>query len=208
MPARRMKQSSSYRIRWQTMTNMDLEFTALDTERGRSPRGDSLPWHAIWTRSHCEQLVSDQLNAKGFEIFFPKAMTWVRRGQGRKQKAVPLFPGYLFLRHGLDKASHIEVLNARGVVRVLGQGWEQPTPIPETEIGSIRRIVNSGVTVFPHAHQPVAGDKVRILAGPLAGVEGVFVSGRPDRGLFVVTISLLQRSVAVELDATQVGVAQ
>jgi transcription antitermination factor NusG len=45
------------------------------------------------------------------------------------------------------------------------------------------------------------------LRGPLAGVEGVFLRGRPDRGLFVVSISLLQRSVAVELDCTQVGLS-
>jgi transcription antitermination factor NusG len=48
------------------------------------------------------------------------------------------------------------------------------------------------------------GRRVRIVRGPLAGVEGILASARLDKGLLVLSVDLLQRSVAVEVDCTQV----
>src|SRR5215471_21756351 len=78
-------------------------------------------WRVIWTRSNCEQLVYDQLAPKGFDLFLPTAEAWSRRGRVRVHGRVPLFRGYLFLRHGVDKASYLEVCRARGLVRLLGE---------------------------------------------------------------------------------------
>jgi transcription termination/antitermination protein NusG len=198
-----------------------------DEGRGRSlsanlltiPAGDALgapaagldaaptaAWHAIWTRSHCEQLVCDQLAAKGFDLFLPKAAVWSRRGGSRRQIQVPLFPGYLFVRHMLDKQSHVEVMKARGVVRVLGDRWDSLAVIDEDTIDAIRRVVDTGAPVFPHC-QLQQGDRVRIVGGPLEGLQGLFVRGRTTKGLFVVSVELLQRSVAVEVDCTLVEAA-
>lgn len=164
------------------------------------------PWHAIWTRSHCEQMVRDQLGAKGFDLFLPKARVWSRRSGTRRCVDAPLFPGYVFVHHELDKASHVEVLKARGVVRVLGGRWDRLTPIPDGEIEAIQCVVGAGQPVFAHAHLS-SGDRVRIRSGPFEGVEGIFLRSREDRGLFVVSINMLQRSVAVEIDGTLVGAA-
>src|SRR4029079_7949738 len=106
------------------------------------------PWHAVWTRSHCEQLVHDQLFAKGFDVFLPKTSTWSRRGGTRHRVDALLFPGYLFVHHELDKASHVEVLKARGVVRVLGGRWDRLVPIPDDEVEAIQRVVQSRLPVF------------------------------------------------------------
>ena len=163
-------------------------------------------WYAIWTRSHFEQIVSDQLAAKGFELFLPKATAWARRGDGPRAIDVPLFPGYLFVHHTLDKQAHVDILKTRGVVRVLGQPPDHATPVEETQIAAIRRVVDAGLPVFPH-QMPSAGDRVRIVAGPLAGVSGVFLRDRLEKGLFVVSVNLLQRSVAVEVDCTDVEAA-
>ena len=163
-------------------------------------------WYAIWTRSHFEQLVSDHLAVKGFECFLPKATTRERRGGFVRAMAVPLFPGYLFVRHQLDKTTHVEILKTRGVVRVLGQPPDYVTPVDEDQILSIRRLVASGLPVFPFK-RPMAGDRVRITSGPLTGVEGVFLRERLDKGLLVVSVNLLQRSVAVEVDAADVEAA-
>jgi transcription antitermination factor NusG len=171
--------------------------------KGRSPL---TPWHAVWTRSNCEQRVRDELDAKGFESFLPKARSWRWRAGERRRVEVPLFPGYLFVHHDLDKASYAEVLKAHGVVRVLGERWDRLAAIPPDEIEAIQRVMDAGLSVFPCAHLH-AGDRVRITGGPLTGVQGTFVRGRPDRGLLVLTVELLQRSVAVEIDCTLVGVA-
>lgn len=163
-------------------------------------------WYAIWTRSHCEQLVSDQLSVRGFQLFLPKATVWSRRAGKRRQILMPLFPGYLFVYQALDKRSHTEIMKARGVVRVLGDGWRRPAAIDDEVIATIRRLESLGAPVFPHRHLR-EGDRVRIIGGPLEGLEGLFVRGRAGKGLFVLSVELLQRSVAVEVDCTLVEAA-
>lgn len=167
---------------------------------GKGPKAAhaELPWYAVWTHSHCEQLVTDQLSAKGFELFFPKTTAWKRRGAGRHAVQTPWFPGYVFVRHELDKASYLEVIKARGVVRVLGDRWDALSPIPHVEIDAIRRVLTSQTPCAQHPHL-FSGDRVRIVAGPLAGVGGVFLRSKPGRGLLVLSINLLRRSVAVEV---------
>src|SRR2546428_14118698 len=63
----------------------------------------ALAWHAVWTRSHCEQLVHDQLAVKGFDLFLPRIDQWSRRGGVRRLIRVPLFPGYVCLHGAMDK---------------------------------------------------------------------------------------------------------
>ena len=166
-------------------------------------RGNAEPWHVVWTNSRCEELVSRQLAAVGFHPFVPRVETWTRHGQSRRLAAAPLFPGYVFLHDALDKARHVAVRKARGVVAILGEGWERPAVVPDVEIESVRKLVEAGVPAFAHSHLAV-GRRVRVEAGPLAGVEGRLVRSRPDKGILVLSVDMLQRSVAVEVDCTQV----
>jgi len=160
-------------------------------------------WYALWTRSHCEQLVYDQLAAKGFRLSLPKIDIWSRRGHVRHLTCVPMFPGYLFLHHAVDKPSYVEIRKARGLVRVLGERWDRLPTIPDGEIEAIHRIVNARIPALPHPYLR-EGQKVRIRRGPLADVEGILVRTRPNKGLVVVSVDLLRRSVAVEVDCTYV----
>jgi transcription antitermination factor NusG len=169
-----------------------------------SDRGE---WYAVWTRSNCERLVADQLSAKSFAPFFPETMAWVRRDGKARVLKVPVFPGYVFVRHAMDKTSYLEILKARGVVRILDGGWTRLTPIPADEVDAIQRLVHSGVPLLPHAyfHQ---GDRVRVVDGPLAGIEGLFVRKKPNKGRLVLSIDLLRVSVAVEVDTAYVEACQ
>jgi transcription antitermination factor NusG len=167
---------------------------------------DVTAWHAIWTRSNCEGQVTEQLATKGFRVFLPTASTWSRRSRRPRQIRVPLFPGYLFVGDTIDKHAYVEILKARGVVRILGDGWDRLARIPPGEIEAILRIVRLGQTLFPCRYLR-AGDRVRIIGGPLSGVEGFFVRERLSKGLLVLSINLLQRSVAVEIDCTLVEAA-
>jgi len=163
-------------------------------------------WHALWTRSHCEQLVHDQLAAKGFDLFLPMIDRWSRRGGLRHLIRIPMFPGYVFLHGVADKASYVEVVKARGLVRVLGERWDQLATVPARELEAIRRIVDAGVPALPYAYLR-EGQRVRITRGPLTDVEGVLVRTKPNRGLLVVSVELLQRSVAAHVDCTWVVAA-
>jgi transcription termination/antitermination protein NusG len=161
------------------------------------------PWHVLWTNSNCEDLVCSQVATRGFHPFVPRVDTWSRRGGKRRLVTVPLFPGYLFLNDVLDKARHVEVRKTRGVVAVLGEGWDRPAVIPDAEIDAIRKVVEARVPAFAHPYLK-EGRRVRIEDGPLSGVEGVLLRVRPEKGLLVLSIDMLQRSVAVEVDSSQV----
>jgi transcriptional antiterminator NusG len=168
------------------------------------PEERSIPrWYALYTRSHCEQLVCDQLMAKRFHIFLPKLAVWSQRAGLRRLIAVPMFPGYLFLRHAIDKASYIEVRNARGLVRILGDRWDGLSVIPDAEIAALHTIVRAGVPVMPHPYLS-AGQRVRITQEPLRGVEGILVESHPAKGVLILSVDLVQRSVAVEIDCRMV----
>jgi transcription antitermination factor NusG len=158
-------------------------------------------WHVLWTRSHCEALVGDQLAAKGFRVFLPTVEVWSRRAGVRRRIRVPMFPGYVFLHHALDKWSDVEVRKARGLVTILGDSWERRDVVPPAEIEAARRLSDARLPVMSHAYLR-EGQRVRITRGPLADVEGILVRTKPGKGLLVVSVELLRRSVAVEVDCT------
>jgi len=163
-------------------------------------------WRVLWTHSNCEQLVSDQLATKGFDLFLPTVEAWSRRGGVRRLSRVPMFAGYLFLRHAMDKASYLEVYKARGLVRLLGERWDRLDAVPDAEIEAIQKLVSSGLAILPYPYLR-EGQRVRITRGPLADVEGIVVRVSPKKGLLVVSVNLLQRSIAVHLDCTQLEAA-
>jgi transcription antitermination factor NusG len=158
-------------------------------------------WFAVWVRSHFEQLVQDQLAAHDMRVFLPTIKTWSRRGGKRHVVPVPMFPGYLFLHHAMDKHGYVKILQTRGVVRILGERWDRLAPIDDAEIAAVQRLVTADVPVVPHPYLR-EGHRVRLTDGPLSGVEGVLMQVKAGKGLLVVSVELLQRSVAVEVDCT------
>jgi transcription antitermination factor NusG len=117
-----------------------------------------------------------------------------------------MFPGYLFVKHPMDKVSCAEIMKTRGIVRILGERWDRLSTIPEGEIEAVRRIADADLPVLPYPYLK-EGQRMRILRGPLGGVEGIFVRGEPHNGLLVLTVELLHRSVAVKIDCTLVAMA-
>lgn len=177
-----------------------------DDERARSTPEDvdpsSTAWYAVWLRSNWEQRVDDQLSAKGFHTFLPTLPFWVKRTWQRPVR-LPMFPGYLFVRDALDKERYIDLLKVRGIVRVLEAGWSRLTPIPDDEIAAIHTIAASDLPVMPHTHLS-HGDRVRVIDGPLVGVEGIFIQDKLAKGRLVVSVDLVGRSVAVEMNIAAV----
>ena len=160
-------------------------------------------WYAIWTRSHCEQVVHDQLAAKGFELFLPEVDVWSSRAGTRRLISVPMFPGYLFLHHAMDKSAYVEVAKTRGLVKILGEQWDRLHEVPRSEVEALQRVQAARVPVLPHAFLQ-EGQRVRITRGPLADVEGILVKSKPNKGLLILSVTLLSRSVAVAVDCTHV----
>lgn len=163
-------------------------------------------WHVLWTHSNFEQLLYDQLAAKGFDVFLPTINAWSRRGGVRRLTSVPLFRGYLFVHHAMDKTSYLEVYKARGLVRVLGERWDRLDVVPDSEIEAIQTVLRTRLPILPYPYLR-EGQRVRITSGPMVDVEGILVRSNPNKGLLVISIDLLRRSIAVQVDCTLVEAA-
>jgi len=163
-------------------------------------------WYALYTRSHCEQLVCDQLAAKGFHIFLPKIDVWSQRAGKQHLISVPMFPGYLFLQHAIDKSSYVDVRKARGLVCILGECWEKPSSVPDAEIEVVQTTLRASIPVMPLPYLR-AGQRVRITQGSLRGVECILIQSNLAKVLLSISVDLLQRSIAVEIDCSVVTAA-
>jgi transcriptional antiterminator NusG len=152
-----------------------------------------LEWFALVVKPRHEK--AQILSGKGFETFLPLHPR-VHRYDGRhRESRVPLFPGYLFCR--FDPEASMPVLTTPSVSRVAGAG-RRPLPVDAAELESLRIVAASPFRLTPHPHLET-GSKVRIREGPLVGVVGTVLEEKDSRRL-VLSITMLQRSVAVVLD--------
>jgi transcription termination/antitermination protein NusG len=160
-------------------------------------------WYVLYTRSRCEQLVYNQLATKGFHVFLPKLERWSRREGQQYLISIPMFPSYLFLHYTMDKLGYIEVRKVRGLVRILGERWDRLSVVADVEMEAIQQVLRSRLPALPHPYLK-EGQRIRITHGALAGVEGILVHRKPGKGLLVLSVDLLRRSVAVEVDCSTV----
>jgi len=160
---------------------------------------NSSSWWAVYTRHQHEKAVAQVLSTKGFEVFLP-LYDCVRRWKDRnKTLSLPLFPCYVFVRGGLNR--RLQVVTTPGIHTILYSG-ERLAFIPNDEIDSIRKAVNSPTRVEPHPFLR-CGEKVRVTRGSLEGVVGVLIR---KKSLFrlVLSVEMLAQSVSVEIDAADV----
>jgi transcription antitermination factor NusG len=152
-------------------------------------RVECAQWYALVVKARQEPRVSGVLESKGYELFLPTRM---RSG---KEPVRALFPGYLFCR--IDASRRLPILITPGVIGFVGSG-KVPEPVSQDEIDAIQSIVRSGQR---RESVPLltAGERVRVVHGALRGLEGILVDQR-GRCRVVVSIALLQRSVAVDIE--------
>jgi transcription antitermination factor NusG len=159
------------------------------------------PWFALQVRTRHEAGVADYLQGKGYEYFLPIYKARRRWSDRTKQVNAPLFPGYLFCR--FNPQNRLPILKTPGVTQIVGYN-HVPVAVDEKEINAIRTLVESGLPNQPCPFLEL-GNRVRIEAGALRGLEGILLEVKGKRKL-VLSITLLQRSVAVEIDSESVSV--
>lgn len=155
-------------------------------------------WYAIHTRSHFEQTVYEGFCGKSIEAFLPRCQVMSRRKDRRKKIFVPMLPGYVFVHTDLHPEEYVNILKTVGVVRMVGfEG--KPVPANEGEIASLKILDGTDRTVQNRAYMK-SGDRIMIMDGPLKGLIGFYLrhKGKSDR--VVVSIELLRRSLAVEIE--------
>ena len=165
-----------------------------EQERGSS----SLPrWVAVYTVARHEKVVARQLEERRIETFLPLYRSLRQWKDRRKEVELALFPSYLFAR--LLTNSKLPVLQVPGVVSIVTFNGELAV-LPEQEISALRNGLHNQLCVEPCPYLKV-GKRVRVVRGPMAGAEGI-LSRKKDRYRFVISVDVLMRSVAVEVDAS------
>ncbi len=159
-------------------------------------------WYAVHVRSRHEFQVTDRLKLKGMEIFLP-TVEKLRKWKDRKKLiAFPLFPGYVFVRTTREPGKLLSVLKVTGVVRILCTIPGKPDPIPDEQITSLRRLVENRQALDPYPYL-AEGQEVRIIKGPLSGVEGILVQ-RLDKHFLVLSVDVLRQGVSLRISASEV----
>jgi len=153
-------------------------------------------WYGLRTKSRFEKAAAASLAYKGYEPYLPCYRRRRRWSDRVTEIEAPLFPGYIFCR--FDPSRRLPILTTPGVVGVVGCG-RAPAPIPDDEIAAIETVLKSGLVSGPCSYLP-AGQRIRIEEGALAGLEGVVVKSRKPVWRLIVSVTLLQRSVGVEID--------
>ena len=158
--------------------------------------GGALPWFAVRVRARFEATAKQMLQGKELETFFPSYQSRSYRTDRVKMVERALFPGYVFCR--FDPNNWLPVMKTPGVLEVVSFGGK-PAEVDHDEVEALRMLMRSSVPLFPHAFLRV-GQRVSIERGPLAGLDGILE--RFDNNCrIVVSVSLLQRSVAAQIDA-------
>jgi transcription antitermination factor NusG len=176
------------------MRTFSLEEQALVPDYYVQPR-----WYAAYTCANHEKRVAEQLEQRSVGYFLPLYEA-VRRWKDRRVRLqLPLFPGYVFIRLALR--DRLQVLQMPSVVRLVGFNG-LPTPLPEEEMEALRNGFTQQLHAEPHPYLTV-GRHVRIISGPLQGLEGILLREKGNLRL-VLSIHLIMRSIAVEVDAAEV----
>ena len=151
----------------------------------------SLPWFVLYVKPRHEKNVAAILRGKGYEQFLP---LFERRSVSRISE-LPLFPGYVFCR--FDPGNRLPILTVPGVFSIVNNGGKA-IPVDDAEMDALERVVRNGL---PREPWPMLtqGARVRVVHGPLQGVEGLVVSNKNCTRV-IISVGLLQRAVAVEVE--------
>jgi transcription antitermination factor NusG len=177
--------------------SQDTDFRRNCSEMGTQP--NPVSWFALQVRGRQEFNISENLGSNGYEWFLPLYKSSKRWSDRIKQVDSPLFPGYVFCR--FNPMDRLPILKIPGVIQIVGFN-RQLVAVDEAEIRAIQALVASGIPNHPCPYLEV-GDKVRIESGPLRGLEGLLIEIQGNHQL-VLSVTLLQRSVAVKIDAASV----
>src|SRR3989442_14631254 len=160
---------------------------------------DELRWYALYVRQRYEKIVTSHLVGKGYEVFLPTYQSKRHWSDRIKVIEMPLFSRYIFCRFEFQE--RLPILTVPGVQFVVGFG-QTATAVDPIELNALRLAVDSGLPCEPWPFLKV-GHRVRVENGALAGLEGFVLDVKKSYKL-VISLNLLNRSVAVQLDRDSV----
>jgi transcription antitermination factor NusG len=159
-------------------------------------------WYALQVRPRHEKKVVAELEQKGVNTFLP-LVTEVRQWSDRRMKvALPLFSCYAFVNIVPTADARVVVRQSYGVLNFVGNGKEA-IPIPESQIESIRRLVDGNVPFMAHPFLEI-GQHVRVRGGALDGIEGILERREHSNQRLVISVQTIQRSLSISVEGYEV----
>ncbi len=155
-------------------------------------------WFAVHVKPRHESRVFERLTGAGMEAFLPLVKRISQWKDRKKAVRFPLFPGYLFVRSSNTHPDRLKVLKTAGVVRLLGSPHGEPEAVPGDQVEALQRIIaaDAPIDAYPYLRE---GQRVRIVRGPLAGIEGILEQKTGGHTL-VLSIDILEKSASVSID--------
>ena len=153
-------------------------------------------WYVIHTRSRFENVVSDGLLKKSFDVFLPKVKVPSKRRDRKLMIWVPVFPGYLFVKTDLSAHKHLDIVKTIGAVRLVGT-QNGPVSVPDEAIASLKIMVSNDSPIIT-GKRLVRGDRVMVVKGPFNGVIGTFSNYR-GKGRVVINVDALGQTAGVDV---------
>ncbi|MFN3650209.1 MAG: UpxY family transcription antiterminator [Armatimonadota bacterium] len=159
-------------------------------------------WYAVYTRSRHEKQVATFLARQGLEVYLPLRRTWSSRKDRKLTIEVPALPGYLFVKCVLYAETRALLKRSAGVIHLV-DSVGKPAVIPEAQVESLRTALAAAVNAEGHPYLK-AGERVRVIRGPLIGAEGQLLRVAESRHRLVLSIDYVNQAVSVEIDAADV----
>jgi transcription antitermination factor NusG len=156
-------------------------------------------WYAVYCKSRHERLVNERLLAKGITTYLADYETRVQWGIRLRKVKKNLLPGYVLVQAQMDSRAYLNILQTQSVVKFVGNPWPKLSWIPDDQVESLQLLLGSHEH-FEELPYWRAGDKVEVIAGPLAGLRGLIDGASNRKNRVIVSIDLLRRSVAVEVE--------
>lgn len=161
---------------------------------------EKLCWFALYCKSRHEHQVDTRLKRKGITTYVASYEARVQWGSRVRKVKKNLLPGYLLVRTGIDPELYLAILQTQGVVKFVGNPWPHLSAIPERQVESLQLLLGAR-TAFTEIPYWRSGDLVEVIGGPLRGLRGRVRNDSDKKSRVVVSLDLLRRSVAVEIDA-------
>lgn len=164
---------------------------------------DMGPWFALQVVPKHEKSVDSILEYRGYNHFLPTYRARRRWSDRVRFVEQPLFPGYVFCK---SQRNLMEVIRSSpGIIRIVAFGGK-PLPVPDKEIEALQQIVcgKREYSAFPYLS---VGQKVQVISGPLTGISGTITQFK-NRDRLVISLDVIMKSVSVEIDQSEVALAQ
>lgn len=192
-------------IEYSDQTRMDIAALNFDESARVRHEPNEFEWRLLWTKAGEERAVRDRLTLAAVDVMLPMLKVRVRRWGRMVESTAPLFPCYLFVRLSIGR-DLARVRYARGVRDFVRFGAE-PALVPDLIIADLQRRCAEGPIELPR-RKHCAGERVRVVEGPLVGFEGVFeryLSGAERVGLLMSAIGAATRVVMPATMITAAG---